>query len=60
MTSSISRAVIGAAPLRAIGDTKVAGFTKSVRDTPFADADDRYFTPLVVLLSLGAVGWILV
>lgn len=46
--------------LRAIGDTKVAGFTKSVRDTKFARADDRYFTPLVVFLALGASGALLV
>ena len=40
--------------IRAIGDTKVAGFTKSIRNTPFAIADDRYFTPLIVFLALGA------
>jgi hypothetical protein len=38
----------------------MAGFVKSVRDTPFAKADDRYFTFFVVLLSLGAFGPILV
>lgn len=45
--------------LRAIGDTKVAGFTKSVRDTSFAIADDRWFTPLIVFLALGATGALL-
>ncbi len=45
---------------RAIGDTKVAGFTKSVRDTDFAIADDRFFTPIVVFLALGASGAIIV
>jgi hypothetical protein len=47
---------IGVLVLRAIGDTKVAGFTKSVRNTAFAEADDRWFTPLVVFLALGAAG----
>jgi Protein of unknown function (DUF3995) len=45
--------------LRAVGDTKVAGFTKTVRDTDFAKADDKYFTPLVVFLALGASGALL-
>jgi hypothetical protein len=45
--------------LRAIGDTKVAGFTKTVRDSAFASADDRWFTPLVVFLALGATGALL-
>ena len=47
---------VGVLALRAMGDTKVAGFTKTVRDTPFALADDRWFTPLVVFLAFGAVG----
>lgn len=42
--------------IRAIGDTKVAGFTKSVRDTAFAEADDRWFTPTIVFIALGAAG----
>jgi hypothetical protein len=46
----------GVLVLRAIGDTRVAGFTKTVRDTPFARADDRWFTPIVVFLALGATG----
>lgn len=45
---------------RAIGDRRVAGFTKTVRDTDFAIADDRYFTPLCVLLAFGAAGAVLV
>ncbi len=45
--------------LRAIGDTKVAGFTKAVRHTAFAIADDRWFTPLVVFLALGATSALL-
>jgi len=46
--------------VRAIGDTKVAGFTKTVRDTTFAQADDRIFTPLCVFLALGTTGALLV
>ena len=42
--------------LRAVGDAKVVGFSKRVRGTPFARADDRWFTPLVVFLALGAAG----
>lgn len=45
--------------IRAIGDTKVAGFTKTVRGTTFAEADDRFFTPLCVFLSLGTTGALL-
>lgn len=45
--------------IRAIGDTKVAGFTKTVRDTSFAIADDRWFTPLIVFLALGATAALL-
>lgn len=41
--------------LRAVGDGRQVGFTKSNRSTAFARADDRVFTPLVVGLSLGAV-----
>jgi len=40
--------------LRAVGDGKVAGFTKQIRDTRFATFDDRFFTPLVVFLAFGA------
>jgi len=46
--------------IRAIGDTKVAGFTKTVRGTTFSDADDRIFTPLCVFLALGTSGALLV
>lgn len=42
--------------LRAAGDGKIVGFTKKVHDTDFARADDRWFTPLVVFLALGAAG----
>jgi len=46
--------------LRAIGDRRVAGFTKTDRNSEFALADDRIFTPLVVLLAVGASGALLV
>ncbi len=42
--------------IRAVGDNKVAGFTKQDHDSPFGRADDRYFTPLIVFLALGATG----
>lgn len=45
---------------RAVGDRRTAGFTKTVRDTAFARADDAYFTPLVVFLALGATGALIV
>lgn len=38
--------------LRAVGDGRYSGFTKSVRSTAFARHDDRLFTPVVVLLAL--------
>ena len=54
-----SAGVSAVVALRAAGETKLVGFTKTARDTGFARADDRYFTPLVVLLALGATGsWI--
>jgi hypothetical protein len=34
--------------------------TRAVRGTPFAVADDLYFTPLVVLLAFGAAAALLV
>lgn len=46
--------------LRAIGDTKFVGFTKTVRSSAFATADDKYFTPIIVFIALGAVGALLV
>jgi len=45
--------------VRAIGDNKVAGFTKKDHASVFGKADDRYFTPLVVFLALGATGALL-
>jgi len=52
------RALTGAALLlltvRAVGDRRQVGFTKTNRKTDFARADDALFTPLVVVLALGA------
>lgn len=46
--------------LRAVGDARVAGFTKTIRGTEFAEADDRLFTPLCVFLSLGTTAALLI
>jgi len=40
--------------MRAIGDTRSVGFTKTIRNTAFAKADDHWFTPLIVFLAFGA------
>lgn len=40
--------------LRAVGDGKSVGFTKSSHATAFERSDDQLFTPLVVLLAFGA------
>ena len=45
--------VVAVFTLRAVGDSRVAGFTKKIRDTEFGQADDRIFTPLCVFLALG-------
>lgn len=45
--------------IRAFGDTKVAGFTKTIRNTDFARADDQWFTPLIVFLAFGAAASVL-
>lgn len=45
---------VGVFTLRAIGDTKTAGFTKSNHSSAFAQADDRWFTPIIVFVALGA------
>jgi len=43
--------------LRAIGDFRLVGFFKRVRDTPFAVWDTRLFTPLSLALGLSSL-WI--
>ncbi|MGH1489310.1 MAG: DUF3995 domain-containing protein [Acidimicrobiales bacterium] len=52
---------IGVAVLtvRAIGDNRVVGFSKKIRDTAFGRADEQYFTPLIVFLALGATAALL-
>lgn len=45
---------VGVLALRAAGDGRLVGFSKMVRGTDFAVADDAYFTPLVVFLAFGA------
>ncbi len=45
---------------RAVGDGGQAGFSKRDRSSDFARLDDRFFTPLVVLLAFGAVAALLV
>ena len=40
--------------IRAIGDGRHVGFTKSVRSSRFAELDDRWFTPTAALLALAA------
>ncbi len=39
--------------LRAIGEFRLVGFFKRVRDTPFAWWDTRIFSPLCLLISMG-------
>ncbi len=45
---------------RAIGDGKYAGFSKKERDTTFGRMDDQYFTPLCVMLAIGATAAVLI
>lgn len=45
---------------RAIGDGRTVGFSKRVRDTPFARNDTRFFAPLCLVLGAAAVGVALV
>ena len=42
--------------LRAIGDFRYVGFSKRYRNTPFAQNDTRYYSPLCLLISLLAIG----
>lgn len=49
---TIAAAVILA--VRVMGDGHWVGVTKTVRNTGFARADDRYWTPAAALLALGA------
>lgn len=45
--------------VRAVGDGRYVGFSKSVRTTAFAAADDRFFTPLIVFLAFGGIASLL-
>ena len=45
--------------VRAIGDRKYVGFFKQVRDTEFARLDSRIYSPLCLLLGLGAAAVVL-
>ncbi|MBP6387191.1 MAG: DUF3995 domain-containing protein [Pseudarcicella sp.] len=40
--------------LRALGDFKYMGFSKTVKNTNFADNDSKYYSPLC--LMIGAIG----
>lgn len=40
--------------LRALGDFRYLGFTKTIRNTPFARNDTRYYAPLCLVLALSA------
>jgi len=44
---------VGVLTVRAIGDTKAIGFSKTDRSSAFAQADDRWFSQIVVFLALG-------
>jgi Protein of unknown function (DUF3995) len=39
--------------LRAVGDFRVCGFFKRIRGTRFARNDDRFYSPLCLLLAIG-------
>jgi protein-S-isoprenylcysteine O-methyltransferase Ste14 len=41
--------------IRAIGDFKYAGFFKTIKNTPFADYDTRYYSPLCLFLGLSTL-----
>jgi glucan phosphoethanolaminetransferase (alkaline phosphatase superfamily) len=41
--------------IRAIGDFKYAGFFKTIKDTPFAVYDTKYYSPLCLFLGLSTL-----
>lgn len=48
--------IVGIFTLRAIGDRRYIGLTRTVRNTAFAQMDRRWYTPLSLMLALfGAV-----
>ncbi len=54
LTTAALGIAFGLLILRAIGDTKQVGFSKSDRSSRFSQEDDRVYTPLVVTLAFGA------
>lgn len=44
--------------IRAVGDFKYVGFTKTIRNTAFARLDTWYYSPLCLILSINS--WIVV
>jgi hypothetical protein len=38
--------------VRAIGEFHIVGFFKKIKDTPFAEYDTKYFSPLCLFLSI--------
>ena len=43
--------------LRAIGDFKYVGFFKKVKNTPFAELDSKFYSPLCLLIGIAFI-WI--
>lgn len=50
------RALAAIFAARAIGEFRLVGFFKTVKDSPFAYWDTRLYSPLCVLLALGCLG----
>lgn len=50
---------VGVFAVRAIGDTKTVGFSKTDHSSEFAQADDRWFTPIILCIALGATAAVL-
>ncbi len=50
----LTRALAAVLPLRAIGDFRLVGFFKRIRDTQFASLDTAVYSPLSLLLAIGS------
>jgi hypothetical protein len=50
----LTRALAGVLLLRAIGDFRLVGFFKRIRDTRFARLDTAVYSPLCLLLAIGS------
>jgi Protein of unknown function (DUF3995) len=48
-------ALAGVLIIRAIGDFKYAGFFKKIKNTPFAEYDTTYYSPLCLYLGLSTL-----